>query len=75
MPYINHLKHMWQFFKQDQDTQMFLIKFSNFYIPLMTKHVMAIFQELVRFSMVKVCWKEKGSSGKIYGLNEKQSSL
>ena len=40
--------------KKDQNIQMFLIKFSNFYILLMTKHVTAIFQDLVRFSLVKV---------------------
>lgn len=39
---------------QDQDTHMFLIKFSNFYIPLMTKHITATFQDLVRVSLVKV---------------------
>ena len=53
---------------------MFLIKFSNFYILLVTKHVTAIFQDLVRVSLVKVYWK-KGSSGNIYGLNGKQSSF
>lgn len=40
--------------KKDQNIQMFLIKFSNFYILLMTKHVTAIFQDLVRLSLVKV---------------------
>lgn len=38
---------------------MFLIKFSNFCIPLMTKHVPAIFQDLVGSSLVKVCWKKR----------------
>lgn len=53
---------------------MFLIKFSNFYILLMAKYVTAIFQDLVRFSLVKVYWK-KASSGNIYGLNGKQNSF
>lgn len=60
---------------QDQDTHMFLIKFSNFYIPLMTKHITATFQDLVRVSLVKVYWKKYTSSGNIYGLNGKQSSF